>query len=138
MRSMFTFATIVFFSFAVNAMAGLDAKNIDAAALYNKHCQGCHHDASKLRTDADIVESMRDPLPAMPRFDRDKINDRDALAIADFIRQGARDIKKAPQPEVASSAPVMKTAQPVTVEPEQKPVASKAIIADPTPIAEKC
>jgi hypothetical protein len=131
MKSILMLATIIFFSFSVEAMADWEAKNIDAAALFNKHCSACHHEAGKMRADANIVENMRNPLPAMPRFDRDKINDRDALAIADFIRNGGRDIKKAPQPEVASSVPAIKTALSVTTEQEKVPLASKAIIDDP-------
>lgn len=55
--------------------------------LYMKHCSGCHHDAAKLRSAKKIAETIRNPPAVMPKFDKDKISDRGAQEIADYIYQ---------------------------------------------------
>jgi hypothetical protein len=70
----------------------------------------------------------------MPAFDRDKINDRDARAIADFIRHGGRESGDASEPRATSNVPAMNTSMSVTVEPEKKLIVAKAIIVDPSPV----
>jgi hypothetical protein len=76
---------------------------------------------------------MRNPVPPMPIFDRDKINDFDAREIADFIHHGARDIRKAPEPQVTSNVPVIDSSMSVTVALGKKLIIGKAIIDDPAP-----
>ncbi len=93
--------------------------------MYRKHCLVCHPDPSRLSSRGDIVSFIKAPTPSMPAFGEDKVSDRDVRAIADFIRHGALDFGKAPQPEVASNVPVIDTPASVTIEPEKQLKAGK-------------
>ncbi len=55
--------------------------------LFKKHCAGCHRDVTKLRRVKDIPHKLRNPSGAMPTFDKNKISDRDAEEIADYIHR---------------------------------------------------
>jgi mono/diheme cytochrome c family protein len=57
----------------------------NGAALHKKHCSACHPSAARM-SGARIVETMRNPPPAMPAFDNGKISDRDADALANYIQ----------------------------------------------------
>lgn len=57
--------------------------------LYMKHCSSCHHDAAKLKSVKNIAAIIRDPPAVMPKFDKDKLSDRGAKEIADYIYQGS-------------------------------------------------
>lgn len=83
--SAFMLATIVFFSFALNTMAGSNSKNLDAAELYRKHCSACHPDAGMLRETKDILRAMTSPPPFMPSFGEEKISQNNAKKIAEYI-----------------------------------------------------
>jgi mono/diheme cytochrome c family protein len=54
--------------------------------LFDKHCAGCHRDASKINLDEDIVDFIRFPNSPMPAFDASKISDKEARLIADYIK----------------------------------------------------
>jgi len=54
--------------------------------LYKRHCSACHHDPAQLKSQ-NVKETMRNPPDVMPHFDKDKISDRGAGEIADYIRQ---------------------------------------------------
>jgi mono/diheme cytochrome c family protein len=56
------------------------------SVLFKKHCSGCHRDAAKIKLDVNIIEFLRDPIPPMPSFNNDKISDKDAQLIANFIK----------------------------------------------------
>jgi len=57
------------------------------APLYKKYCASCHPISSSLKSGKNIVESMRNPPPFMPRFGETKIANEDARAIRDYILQ---------------------------------------------------
>ncbi len=121
---------------AAVSLSGEPSFGPNGAALYHKHCWACHRDPNKLKADANIIDIMRNPMPTMPKFDRDKINDPDARAIVDFIRHGAGNIKEASVSRVTPSEPIS-TSPTVTVEPERKPIADTAIIDVPAPVPVK-
>jgi hypothetical protein len=134
MKKITFFALPFFFLYTAVALPVESSRESNGAALFNKHCSGCHHNARKIKADVNILEFMRNPVAFMPRFDRDKINDRDAQAIVDFIRHGARDIGKVPEPLVTSNVPVINNSTSVTVEPRKKLIADNAINDDPVPV----
>ncbi len=76
---------ILFVIFIVIVSPAMAAQAPNGAELYKKHCSACHPDATRL-SDSHIVEIMRNPPSPMPTFDKDKVSDRDADAIADYIR----------------------------------------------------
>ncbi len=76
---------IFFVSFKITSFAGVPICGPQGECLYKKHCAGCHRDPDKLKRVEDIVSRMRNPLGAMPQFDKEKISDIDAGEIADFI-----------------------------------------------------
>ncbi len=76
---------ILFVIFILIVSSGIAAQAPNGAELYKKHCSACHPDATRL-SDSRIVETMRNPPSPMPIFDKDKVSDRDAEAIADYIR----------------------------------------------------
>ena len=77
-------------------------RTADGQLLFMQYCSGCHPDggnainpAKSLRkidrqangivTRREIVARMRSPGPGMPRFDRERIPDNAADAIADYV-----------------------------------------------------
>ncbi len=77
-------------------------RSIDGEALFMQYCSGCHPDggnqinpakslrridrqANGIAVARDIVARMRSPGPGMPRFDRARIPDDEAKAIADYV-----------------------------------------------------
>jgi len=137
MKKIGFFMMPLFFLYTAVALPVESSRESNGAALFNKHCSGCHRDASKLKKDVNLVESMRNPMPPMPIFDRDKINDLDAQAIADFIRHDARDIRKVPEPQVTSNVTVINTSMSVTVEPIKKLITGKTTNDEPAPVTIK-
>ena len=71
-----------------SAVSGLSAAEVSGEALFKKHCANCHIHADQLRsqTDLDVVDSLRNPPPAMPKFETYKISDIEAQAIASYIQ----------------------------------------------------
>jgi cytochrome c6 len=78
------------------------ATSFSGAEAFMKHCAVCHPNggniintakplnktsmaANGIKTPADIVKNMRNPGPAMTRFDKKTIDDKTAKAIADYI-----------------------------------------------------
>ena len=74
----------------------------DGKALFMQYCSGCHPDggnainpaktlqkidrlANGIVAPRDLVARMRSPGPGMPRFDRGRISDEEAEAIAAFV-----------------------------------------------------
>lgn len=85
-------------------VAGADAavKASPGEQAFIKHCAVCHANggniinsaktlnkkvlaANGIKSPANIVKNMRDPGPAMTRFDKETIDDKTAKAIADYI-----------------------------------------------------
>lgn len=77
----------------------------DGAALYHKHCAGCHHEGSTLKLADPLLHSVRVPPPGMPLFDEEKLSDRDVRTIGEYLRPGSQQpaAKKA-EPERKASA----------------------------------
>jgi mono/diheme cytochrome c family protein len=69
----------------VIASYGMAANAPNGAELFKKHCSMCHPIAAVMR-DSRIVEIMRNPKQDMPNFDAKNISDKDASAIADYIK----------------------------------------------------
>ena len=78
-------SAVFFFVFMLISSPGMAERASNGTAMYKKHCSVCHPSAARM-SGARIVEIMRYPPPAMPTFDNDKISDRDADAIANYIR----------------------------------------------------
>ena len=74
---------VVFLISIVSSGMAEDASN--GVALFRKHCSLCHPCAAKM-TGEHIVILMRYPPPGMPTFNNDKLSNKDATAIADYIR----------------------------------------------------
>jgi hypothetical protein len=60
----------------------MTADTPNGSALFKKHCFKCYPIAAVM-TGTHIVEVMRHPKRDRPKFDTDKIPDRDADAIAE-------------------------------------------------------
>jgi cytochrome c6 len=77
-------------------------EKIDAKHEFEKHCASCHPDggnvvnaqkslskkslaANGIKTPKDIVAKMRNPGPAMTKFDAKAVSDKEATAIANYI-----------------------------------------------------
>ncbi len=102
---------IAFFSLVLAVVccitvAGVSAKEASKESkgekLFMKHCSKCHPDggnvvtatktlnpgdreANKIKTEEDIVRSMRNPGPGMVKFGKNVISEKDAKAIAKYI-----------------------------------------------------
>jgi cytochrome c553 len=76
---------IIFVIFIVIVSPAMAVSAPSGAELYKKHCSTCHPNATRMPNKR-IVETMRNPRSIMPTFDQDKVSDRDADAIADYIR----------------------------------------------------
>jgi mono/diheme cytochrome c family protein len=63
----------------------MTADTPNGSELFKKHCSKCHPIAALMTgtPGTHIVEVMRHPKRDMPKFDTDKIPDRDADAIAE-------------------------------------------------------
>jgi mono/diheme cytochrome c family protein len=79
------FLSGVIFSVIFIASQGMAADSPNGSALFKLHCSMCHPNAAVMR-DSLIVEIMRNPKKDMPKFDKNKISDKDAAAIADYIK----------------------------------------------------
>lgn len=77
---------VVVFCVAFNTTAEF-ANNVDAPALYKKHCSACHPDAARLRSHKNIMILINNPPPGMPKFNEDRISENDMNAIVDYIRR---------------------------------------------------
>lgn len=56
--------------------------------LFNKHCVMCHPDDSKMKDikkPKDIIKTMRNPKPGMPKFNEEEIPNDVAETIAKYI-----------------------------------------------------
>lgn len=77
-------------------------RTADGRLLFMQYCSGCHPDggnainpakglgkidrqANGIVTARDILARMRNPGPGMPRFDRARLPDSEAEAIADYV-----------------------------------------------------
>ncbi len=76
---------IFFVSFKPASFGDLAISSPQGEYLYKKHCSGCHREPTRLKRVANLTYSMRNPPAAMPQFDKNKISDIDAQAIADYI-----------------------------------------------------
>ena len=79
------------------------AAQTDGAALYQKHCAGCHQDGSKLKLAVPLLNSLRVPPTGMPLFSEDKLPDCDVRAIGEYLRPGSQ------QPAAQKAEPERKT-----------------------------
>jgi cytochrome c6 len=87
---------LAFYAFAEKASPN------SGAALFEANCKVCHPDggniinpaktlhkkdrmANHVKTEADIVNRMRNPGPGMTKFDEKTVSDKDAHAIAGYI-----------------------------------------------------
>jgi mono/diheme cytochrome c family protein len=69
----------------ITASHGMAADKSNGSELFKKHCSMCHPIAAVMR-DSRIVEIIRNPKQDMPKFDVKNISDKDASAIADYIK----------------------------------------------------
>ncbi len=56
--------------------------------LFNEHCVICHPDSNKMNDitkPEDIINTIRNPKPGMPKFDKEEIPNDAAEAIAKYI-----------------------------------------------------
>ncbi len=82
-------AALIFFILNTAASpAGVTICGPQGEVLYKRHCSACHRDAAKLNAVKNIVEIIRYPPAVMPNFGKDKISDRGAEEIADYIYNG--------------------------------------------------
>jgi mono/diheme cytochrome c family protein len=75
--------------------------------LFKKHCSACHHDSIKLKQVKDVIQRMRTPLASMPSFEKNKISDRDAQEIADYIYQEPVAWPVPKRNDIRNSSPTM-------------------------------
>jgi mono/diheme cytochrome c family protein len=87
MKKITLVALALIFLCASAAISIESASDSRGSALFKKHCSGCHRDAAKIKLNISIVKFMRDPIPPMPPFSIEKISDKDAQLIADFVKQ---------------------------------------------------
>ena len=81
---------------------GVTAAEAKGEALFKQHCSVCHvnggnlitpaktlskkdREKNNIKTAAAIVKTMRNPGPAMTKFDSKTISEKDAEAIAEYI-----------------------------------------------------
>lgn len=86
----------------ISAFAGAGEGAKSGEALFKEYCTMCHPDggniiipkktlqktdreANNIKTEADIVKTMRNPGPGMTRFDDKTIPDKEAQEIAKYI-----------------------------------------------------
>jgi mono/diheme cytochrome c family protein len=89
-KIVFLLTLIALISFVSNnraCMAGVAISGGNGDVLFKKHCSACHRDAAKLKSTKNLVGKMRNPSAMMPKFDKDKISDREAEEIAGYIHQ---------------------------------------------------
>ena len=102
-RIFMAFMAMVFIAFLCHGIeAGPAAKSSEGEKAFMKHCAVCHANggniintaktlykkalkANGFKKPADIVRNMRNPGPAMTRFDEKTIPDKEARAIAEYI-----------------------------------------------------
>ena len=56
--------------------------------LFNEHCVMCHPDSNRMKDikkTKDIMNTIRNPKPGMPKFNKEEIPDDAAEAIAKYI-----------------------------------------------------
>lgn len=53
--------------------------------LFNRNCSTCHPKLNIFTGNRDVVRIMRNPPQYMPRFDTERISDKDAKMIEDYI-----------------------------------------------------
>ena len=99
-RMTFVFAAALFFVLFSNTLPVYAASEGEMA--FNANCAVCHADGGNIirpeknlhkgslakngiKTPADIVKNMRNPGPAMTKFDEKTIPDKTAKAIAEYI-----------------------------------------------------
>jgi cytochrome c6 len=87
---------------ASGALAAEPAAKHAGEAKFKEQCAVCHPDggniinpkktllkkdraANNIKTEADIIKTMRNPGPGMNKFDEKTISDKDARAIANYI-----------------------------------------------------
>ena len=80
-------AFLVAFILALVSVSGASARQSNGAALYKKHCSGCHHSAANFKSGENILWIMRNPPQGMPLFDSVKIPDFNAQEIVFYIQQ---------------------------------------------------
>ena len=88
--------------FGLACQKGQTAEETPGKTLFMQHCAVCHPDggnaitpdltlhreklkAHNITKPGDIIEKMRNPGPAMTKFDNDTISDKDAKEIAEYI-----------------------------------------------------
>jgi cytochrome c6 len=104
MKIIFMTCTVMFFIVFLchHIQAESSAKASPGERAFAKHCAVCHAnggniintskplykkvlEANGFRKPSDIVRNMRNPGPAMTRFDEKTIPDKEAMAIAEYI-----------------------------------------------------
>lgn len=95
-----TMAMVCLYFLSVGSKEGTAGKS--GEAMFKEHCAVCHPDggnivtptktlkkkdlaANNIRTEADIIKTLRKPGPGMNKFDEKTISDSDAAEIAKYI-----------------------------------------------------
>jgi len=101
-NEMVVLMTVCTMSVLFAVAAGAAVKMLPGEQAFVKHCAVCHKDGGNIinpartlqkrilatngvKTPADIIRNMRNPGPAMTRFDKETIDDKTAQAIAEYI-----------------------------------------------------
>ncbi len=83
-------AVLLFFALNIAASpSGVSICGPQGEVLFKRHCSACHRDIAKLKAVKNIPGVLRNPPAVMPKFDKDKISDRAAEEIADYIYNGS-------------------------------------------------
>lgn len=67
------------------AFAGQAEEQQTGEALFKAKCAACHPKAEKITGKRSIIRIMRNPPPYMPVFDDERIPEKDAREIEDYI-----------------------------------------------------
>jgi hypothetical protein len=101
-QNVFFQAVMFLFLETITAAVCAAGSPVDGAALYRKHCAGCHPAAAAFKSAENIVSLLREPPAAMPAFGTGRLSEREAQAVDDFIRHGDQNAGKATE---AAAAP---------------------------------
>lgn len=67
------------------AVVSYAGEQISGEALFKEKCSSCHPNATRISRNKNILKTIRNPPPYMPVFDEDRIPDKDAKKIAEYV-----------------------------------------------------